>query len=53
MGLIEKMGIRDVNLKKLGVEEMLKSTGVQVESVEQFDEDATPTNALERLEKGN
>jgi ATP-dependent protease HslVU (ClpYQ) ATPase subunit len=37
--LIEKMGIRDTHLKKLGVEEMLKDTGVRVESVEEFDED--------------
>lgn len=37
--LIEKMGVRDTNLRKLGVEEMLKDAGVRVESVEEFDED--------------
>jgi hypothetical protein len=37
--LIEKMGVRDAHLKKLGIEEMIKDTGVRVESVEEFDED--------------
>lgn len=46
--LIDKMGVRDANLKKLGVEEMLKDTGVRVESVEEFDADLNPTNMLER-----
>jgi hypothetical protein len=40
--LIAKMGVRDENLRRLGVEEMLKdfnAKGVTVESVERFDED--------------
>jgi hypothetical protein len=37
--LINKLGARDMVLTKLGVEEMIKDTGVRVESVEQFDED--------------
>lgn len=43
--LVGKMGIRDANLKKLGVEEMLKTkmSGVTVESVEEFDEQVKPT----------
>jgi hypothetical protein len=56
--LIDKMGIRDERLKKLGVEEMLKNLdekrgdkGVSVESVEQFDEDTTPTNFLDQGRK--
>lgn len=44
--LIEKMGVRDAHLQKLGVQEMLKDKGVRVESVESFDEDTTPTNLL-------
>lgn len=41
--LIAKMGVRDANLKKLGIEELLKDQGVRVESVEQFDEEVKPT----------
>src|SRR5262245_45233822 len=47
--LIDMMGIRDANLKKLGVEEMIKDKlhrGVTVESVEEFDSDTTPSNML-------
>jgi hypothetical protein len=51
--LIEKMGVRDANLRKLGVEEMLKDTGVRVESVEEFDEDKTPTNFMSDDKKGH
>jgi len=53
--LINKMGVRDDNLRKLGVEEMLKNfdaqrkdKGVTVESVEKFDEDTDPTNLLDQ-----
>lgn len=46
--LIGKMGVRDGNLRKLGVEEMLKDKGVRVESVSEFDEDTTATNEMER-----
>lgn len=41
--VIRKLGVRDEHLKRLGVEEMLKDTGVRVESVEEFDEDKKPT----------
>jgi superfamily I DNA and/or RNA helicase len=41
--LMLKMNIRDANLKKLGVEEMMKSKGVSVESVESFDESGINT----------
>ena len=37
-----KMGVRDANLRKLGIEEMIKeanSKGVSVDSVAEFDED--------------
>jgi hypothetical protein len=47
--LIDMMGVRDTNLRKLGVEEMLKDAkGVSVESVDDFDSDTTPSNMLER-----
>lgn len=49
--ILQKLGIRDAHLRKLGVEEMLKDQGVRVESVEEFDADNTPTNMMER--KGN
>lgn len=49
--LIGKMGVRDGHLKKLGIEEMLKDSGVRVESVDEFDADTTATNEMER--KGN
>ena len=37
--LIAKMGVRDAHLQKLGIEEMIKDSGVRVESVEEFDQD--------------
>ena len=37
--LIAKLGVRDAHLKKLGIEEMIKDSGVRVESVEDFDQD--------------
>lgn len=50
--LTQLMGIRDANLKKLGVEEMLKDyhskTGSAVESVESFDADTAPANEWEK-----
>jgi len=50
--LIDMMGVRDANLRKLGVEEMIKKDrGVTVESVEEFDQDTTPSNMLERGSK--
>lgn len=47
--LIEKMGVRDANLNKLGVQEMLKNMqnqskpGALVESVEDFDQQIKST----------
>jgi hypothetical protein len=50
--IIEMMGIRDQNLRRLGVEEMLKDAkGVTVESVSEFDSDAIPTNTLDEGRK--
>jgi hypothetical protein len=46
--LVQKMGVRDEQLRKLGIEEMIKDKGVRVESVEEFDEDTKPTNFMER-----